>query len=54
MTCPPTSITQESDAFCLYNNRSIKRDFKDKKDSEVKKTPITSINHNNSKSGLAS
>lgn len=40
-----TSIARESDTYCFHNYQPMKEDFKDKRDSKVKKAPNTFTNH---------
>lgn len=54
MTCQPISIAWKYNAHYHYSNKPMKRDFKNKKDSKVKKIPNTFTNHNTNGDGQAS
>lgn len=50
MTCQATFIASKSNAYYLRVYRLMKGDFKDKKDSKVKKAPNIFTNHSDSRS----
>lgn len=54
MACQLIFVAQNNNAYCLCVHKPMKKDFKGKKDSKVKKTPNTSINYNSCSGGQAS